>query len=323
MKTRSFRSLYLSFVLIATASHSGVQSEPSYDAFIQQGNEQLQAGRTDQALNSGEGAIKIRTDRWEGYALVGGALLNLKRYEEAADALSKAIDRAPDSNQHALRELRRQCLLAESGYPAPAKSSASNSPTQAETALWKSIEDSHNPADFQSYLVQYPNGAFAVLAQNHLVVAKAQIENDRQHVATKLTWVEPETDLMWAKNSRLAEYAHANFTRATRYCAALRTLGYTDWRLPTTIEFMRIYYFAPGPATVHLDGELATNEEILSLLGFWTSTPGDKEGEHVLIFEGKSVSSRDADGEGRVGSWFAGHPWNGAIVCVRSQAKLG
>jgi tetratricopeptide (TPR) repeat protein len=291
---KAFHSLYLSLLLIASTSHSGTQPEPSYDVLLQQGNEQSQAGRADQALDSAEAATKIRPDRWEGYALEGGALLKMKRYEEAADALSKAIDRAPDSNQHALRELRRQCLLAESGYPVPTKSSGPIGPSDAQTA---------------------------VLAPNRSTAAKARTEDDPQQLADKLTWVEPETDLMWARNSRLAEYAHANFTRATRYCASLRTLGYTDWRLPTTAEFLRIYHFATASATVHLDGGLATNEDILSLMGFWTSTPGDKDGEHVLVFEGKSVSSRDTDGEGRVGGWFAGHPWNGAIVCVRSHAS--
>jgi tetratricopeptide (TPR) repeat protein len=318
MNTLFFRSLYLSLALIAIASHSGAQSESSYEVLIQQGNEQLQAGNTDQALNSGELAIKIRTDRWEGYALAGGALMNMKRYEDAADALSKAIERAPDSKQPALRDQRRQCLLAESGYPAAAHSSALDTSSQAEIVLWKSIENSLNPADFRSYLAQYPNGAFVVLAQSHLTAAKAQVENDRQHLVAKLTWIDQETDLMWARYSRLAEYAHANFIRANRYCIALRTLGYTDWRLPTAVEFMRIYHFSTDSGT-HLDGGLATNQDILSFLGFWTSTPGDKDGEHVLVFEGKSISTHNNDGEGRVGGWFDAHPWNGAIVCVRGQ----
>ncbi len=276
MQTLSCRSLCLSLALIANASHSGAQSEPGYDVLIQQGNTQLQAGSTDQALTSGEAAIKIRADRWEGYALAGSALMNLKRYEDSADALSKAIERAPDSNQPALRDLRRQCLIAESGYPSVANSSASGTTRQTEIVLWKSIENSHNAADFQSYLDQ-------------------------------------------SKYSRPAEYARANFTRATGYCAALRSLGYIDWRLPTAVEFMRIYHFAADSARVQLDGGLAGNEEILRFLGFWTSTRGDKEGEHILVFEGKSVSSRNNDGDGRVGGWFAGHPWNGAIVCVRDQ----
>jgi tetratricopeptide (TPR) repeat protein len=298
MNTLSFRSLCLSLALIANASHSGAQSDPGYDAFIQQGNAQLQAGSTDQALNSGELAIKINADRWEGYALVGGALTNLKRYEDAADALSKAIERAPESRQPALRDLRRQCLLAESGYPAAANPSAADTTRQSEIVLWKSIESSHNNPDF---------------------APQAQREDDRQHLVAKLTWTDPATSRMWARYSRHAEYAHASFTRASHYCSDLRLLGYADWRLPTAVELMGIYHLAADSATVHFSGGLAPNEEILRFMGFWTSTPGDKEGEHVLVFEGKSVSSRNDDGEGRVGGWFAGHSWNGAFVCVRDQ----
>src|SRR5713226_4748542 len=117
MKTLTFRSLALALALIAVAPYSGGQTAPGYDALITQGNALLQAGNADEALKSGEAAIKARADRWEGYSLAGGALLNLKRYEDAADALSKAIDRAPESKQPALRAQRRECLLAESGYP--------------------------------------------------------------------------------------------------------------------------------------------------------------------------------------------------------------
>jgi tetratricopeptide (TPR) repeat protein len=319
MNTLSFRSVYLSLALIASASYSGAHAAPGYDALITQGNALLQAGNADQALNSGQAAIRFRVDRWEGYALAGGALMNLKRYEDAADALSKAIDRAPESKQPALREQRRQCLLAESGYPAVANTSVPATTSQVEIVLWKSIENSHSAADFQNYLGQYPNGAFVVLARSRLADAEAQLENERKRLIAKSTWTDPATGLMWARYSRPAEYANANFTRAADYCAALRSLGYADWRLPTVVEFMHIYHFSADTATVQFDGELATNEDILRYLGFWTSTPGDKDGEHVLVFEGKSVSSRNNDGAGRAGGWLAGHPWNGAIVCVRDQ----
>jgi tetratricopeptide (TPR) repeat protein len=319
VNTRSFRSLCLAVALIAGASGAGALAASGYDAFIAQGNALLQAGNADQALNSGEAAIKISADRWEGHALAGGALMNLKRYEDAADALSKAIDRAPESKQPALRDQRRQCLLAESGYPAVTNSSVPTSTSPAEIVLWKSIENSHTAADFQNYLGQYPNGAFVEPARSHLADTEAQLENDRKRLVAKLTWTDPATGLMWAKYSRPSEYAHANFSRATEYCAALRSLGYADWRLPAVGEFMRIYHFAADSATVQLDGELAMNKDILRYLGFWTSTPGDQDGEHVLVFEGKSVSSRNNEGAGRVGGWLAGHPWNGAIVCVRDQ----
>ncbi len=341
--------MFLAVALMAGAAHSGAHSPSDYDAAIQQGNAQLQAGSADQAFNAGAAAIRIRADRWEGYALTGSALMSLKRYEDAADALSKAIDRAPQPKQPALRDLRRQCLLAESGYPVTANAGAQAIPatatptrdiptkdtstkdtptpaipvtastSQTEIVLWKSIENSGNTADLQNYLAQYPNGAFAALARSRLAGAEARLADERQRLVAKLTWIDPATGLMWARYNRPAEYAHANFTRATDYCGSLRSLGYADWRLPTVDEFMRVYHFAPDSAAVRLDGALAANEDILRYLGFWTSTPGDKGGEHVLVFEGKAVSSRNSDGAGQVGGWLAGHAWNGAIVCVRDQ----
>jgi uncharacterized protein YgiM (DUF1202 family) len=37
-----------------------------------------------------------------------------------------------------------------------------------DLAFWESIEDSENPADYQAYLSQYPDGAFAALATSRL-----------------------------------------------------------------------------------------------------------------------------------------------------------
>jgi tetratricopeptide (TPR) repeat protein len=148
------------------------QTVSDYDALVQKGKTQLQAGSADMALATGEAAIKMSVDRWEGYALAGGALMNLKRYEEAADRLSQAIARAPEAKQAALRDLRRQCLLAESGASTAPMATTPPATTQAEIVLWKSIENSTNPQDFQSYLNQYPQGAFAALAQRHLAEAR-------------------------------------------------------------------------------------------------------------------------------------------------------
>ena len=61
-------SFVLALVLIAGAS-CAAHAASDYDAFIAQGNALLQAGNADQALNSGEAAIKLRADRWEGHAL--------------------------------------------------------------------------------------------------------------------------------------------------------------------------------------------------------------------------------------------------------------
>lgn len=43
-----------------------------------------------------------------------------------------------------------------------------------ELAYWNSIANSENPADFESYLVQYPNGKFADLARNRQQMLKSR-----------------------------------------------------------------------------------------------------------------------------------------------------
>jgi tetratricopeptide (TPR) repeat protein len=175
MKHTSFGCVLLSFVLVAGVSYSGAQPSLDYDAQVQQGTTELQAGHSDQALRSGQAAIKMSANRWEGYALAGGALMDLRRYEEAADALSKAIERAPETKQPTLRELRRRCLQTPQPTSAqPAKTEAPVPTTQAEIVLWKSIENSANAADFQAYLDQYPQGTFAGLARRHF--SEAQFE---------------------------------------------------------------------------------------------------------------------------------------------------
>ena len=49
---------------------------------------------------------------------------------------------------------------------------------QRETVFWQSIVTSTNPADFEAYLRQYPNGTFRVLAENRLALLREGM-NDR------------------------------------------------------------------------------------------------------------------------------------------------
>jgi hypothetical protein len=170
-------------LLLATACVVGVsvpssaQEKHEYDNLVQEGRVQLQAGNAAVALASAEGAIKLNSERWEAYALAGGALMSLKRYEDAVDKFSDATGRAPEAKQQALRELRRQCLLAES-TPALATKEARPPTTQAEIVLWKSIENSKNVQEFELYLKSYPQGAFAALARRH--IAEGEAEKERQ-----------------------------------------------------------------------------------------------------------------------------------------------
>jgi tetratricopeptide (TPR) repeat protein len=165
------RSVCLLVSVLAVLSGFGVSAQQTsdYDSLVRQGNSQLQAGNNEQALSTANAAIRANTSRWEAYAVAGGALLNLKRYEEAADWFSKAIDRAPQNKQDGLRALRPQCFAAQSeASTSHSRSGTAVIATQAEIALWVSIKGSSNPADFLTYLNQYPQGAFAGLADQHL-----------------------------------------------------------------------------------------------------------------------------------------------------------
>jgi tetratricopeptide (TPR) repeat protein len=181
--TKYLETLGAAWLLLAVVASA--QTVSNYDSLVQKGKTQLQADSADLALASSEEAIKMNADRWEGFALAGGALMNLKRYEDAADKLSDAIRRAPEAKQATLRDLRRQCLLAESGASPAAKETPPATTTQAEIVLWKSIENGSNLADFQSYLDQYPHGAFVVLARRHLSDAKAQAQQEQQRLKTQ------------------------------------------------------------------------------------------------------------------------------------------
>ncbi|WP_319531830.1 caspase family protein [uncultured Cohaesibacter sp.] len=59
--------------------------------------------------------------------------------------------------------------LVESGT-----SETSFDPRQLELAFWKSIENSNEASSFQSYLEQFPQGTFAILAKNKLAKLKEQ-----------------------------------------------------------------------------------------------------------------------------------------------------
>lgn len=141
------KGLKLAWVVLACClcgKSSFGQSSPNYDSLVLQGKTQLQAGISDAALASANAAIKLDASRWEAYAVAGGALMNVRRYEDAADQFGRAIERAPEPKQEGLRDLRKRCLVAELGAaPAPnqastpsASSGDSSGPSYSETVRW-------------------------------------------------------------------------------------------------------------------------------------------------------------------------------------------
>lgn len=193
------------------------RSQPAsqYDALVQNANTQLQAGNAQEALELGRQAVRSDASRWEAYAVAGGALMNLKRYEEATDSFSKAIDKAPENKQARLRDLRKQCVMAEAGVATSASgvnqvpaSSPAQTTTQAEVVLWKSIENSKSRSDFQSYLNQYPNGAFVGLAHTHLDQLDADDKALQERQAADQARQAAETQRAYAAGVSYKDFEH-------------------------------------------------------------------------------------------------------------------
>ena len=93
----------LGFLILSLSGGVSLAEAPptfDYDSTIKQGTAQLQHGSGELALAAGEAAIRAAPGRWEGHALLGRSLLSLKRFEPAADALSKAIELAPRCLAH-------------------------------------------------------------------------------------------------------------------------------------------------------------------------------------------------------------------------------
>lgn len=70
------RILALQFVIAVVVASA--QTAADYDALVQQGKAQLQAGSNDAALTSANAAIKLDASRWEAYTVAAGANINLE-----------------------------------------------------------------------------------------------------------------------------------------------------------------------------------------------------------------------------------------------------
>jgi tetratricopeptide (TPR) repeat protein len=131
------RKFLCSLLICLVSLSAGVlvaQGTSTYDDLLRQGSDQLQAGQTQGALDAAQKAITVDPARWEAYALAGGALMNQRRNEEAADRLSDAIARAPQDKQSGLRELRRQSLAgAATAAPVASPAAVSADPTMTTT----------------------------------------------------------------------------------------------------------------------------------------------------------------------------------------------
>jgi hypothetical protein len=302
----------LGFLILSFAASACLAQAPAtldYDSTIKQGTAQLQTGSGDLALASGEAAKAAAPGRWEGHALLGRSLLSLKRYEPAADALSEAIKLAPQSEQPALRDLRRQCLLAEAG----SVSTVTSAPV-----------------------------ATAVPDQPSAAASRMSIETARRIVsANDAEWLDVSTGLAWARPWYYPPHAadQWNFGDAQAFCSTLTLAGSSDWRLPSADELQHVFLasasgwhaarprFVEGyglnvalsqgtwaPASFTVNGVKFQGNRLF----FWTNTPGDQMGQHVGFYFGEPHS---IDNGVKVGELQWGHmlnPFQGYALCVRA-----
>ena len=63
--------------------------------------------------------------------------------------------------------------VAQQSSTATAPAASSGATAELEGLFWQSIMNSTNPADFEAYLEQFPNGVFRALAQNRLVALQS------------------------------------------------------------------------------------------------------------------------------------------------------
>jgi hypothetical protein len=302
------------------------QTSSNFEAQISAGQAALATGGFDRALTFGDAAVRIDPQRWDGFALAGLALLNLRQFEPAADAFSKAIERAPETQQARLRDLRRQCLVAEStpNLRAPAK---------ADTAP---VAQGAAPTIASSPQAGSPASPSPMTGRATALSLRGSYEPS--------LWADPSTGLTWARPWYYPQADRAlpwNLREAQSFCKTIYLGGYSDWRLPTAEELQGVFHtsrrgllwsnptfdsgYGIDDALAHKQWRLA--EFVIagkkfpgSQLLLWTSTPADKAGEHVGLYFGRRYNVRD---DLRTGTTLEGSalptPYQGYALGVRSD----
>jgi uncharacterized protein YgiM (DUF1202 family) len=85
-------------------------------------------------------------------------------------------------------------IAPDAPAPAPAEPQAGGSSQQAELLFWDSIKTSDNPATFDAYLTQFPNGVFAGLARAKIAELEQSSPADTQSAARQIQPAAPEPE---------------------------------------------------------------------------------------------------------------------------------
>lgn len=75
-------------------------------------------------------------------------------------------------------------IVQPQAAPAAEPKAAAVDPMAVQLSLWESVRTSQDPADFEDYLKQYPDGKFAAIARRRLAALKTASLKEREPVAT-------------------------------------------------------------------------------------------------------------------------------------------
>lgn len=145
-------------------------SADTYDSLIAQVGPALAAKQYSNAVSLAKKAIAMDPARLEGYVGAARGYDALGLFDDEIGTLQQGFAHAPAEKKQLVRDAIAQAQQKmTTGNVSPALPfPGSPAPTQAEIVLWKTIENSQNPQDFQAYLESYPSGTFVPLARQRI-----------------------------------------------------------------------------------------------------------------------------------------------------------
>ncbi len=134
----------------------------------------------------------------------------------------------------------------------------------------------------------------------------AEQKEQQQQAALALTWTDPATGLMWARQDNGGD---VNWYQARDYCRSLTLAGYSDWRLPTIDELQGIY--DPAQSATVADQQVHIKEGI-HLTGPWVSSSSPSDASGMVPYFGFDYLGDHAFHSRVIGV-------NGRALCVRGS----
>jgi len=105
----------LILIVFALALPSVITAQSTaYDNLLARAKSELTAGQTDQALSDSKKAIALKADRWDAHMIAGYVLQSEKRYDEAVEEFSHALEYAPADKKADAKKFLEECMNEKS-----------------------------------------------------------------------------------------------------------------------------------------------------------------------------------------------------------------